>query len=293
MEGLLMDANMFQWLMYEPNWKAFFGLAVCMLFVAFQCLRLLGSMLKLMRTIAPLAQEVGQLKQAIRALQEDGAHGPTALQDAQTSLKEPISQQLESLDTQVSALSEVAQQLQSAVKMEKAMEELQELRQVVNATKSQIEKIGDPVEKSAERLKAFHESYNRSHLSEAMKILATRAESEELEKLTKLVQSELLKMMQQFAAAETVQDSILKQGRDALAASQQEMKGVTEKLVTLESGMERSLNLHKTLSNELHVVRTVGGQDRQDPEGVDGSPGMMPEHFQAIAPLDSHAEVHW
>ena len=68
-----------------------------------------------------------------------------------------------------------------------------------------------------------------------MKILAPKAESDDLEKLSKLVQGELLKMMQQFAAAETVQDSILKQGRESLACFQQEIKALSEKLVALEN----------------------------------------------------------
>ncbi|CAE7304013.1 unnamed protein product, partial [Symbiodinium sp. CCMP2592] len=172
------------------------------------------------------------------------------------------------------------------------MDQLSDLRQALQDTRALLDKLGDPIEESKNRIIELHDSYKKSHLAETMKMLASKAETDEVEKLSKLVKAELLKMMQQFAAAETVQDSILKQGRDMLLCLQGELKTMSDKIVAIDTGMERSLNLHKTLSNELHVAKTVLEQklDKANKALVDH---QGPVFIQASFPAGSDLEVHW
>ena len=274
-----------QWLFYEPNWKAFAGLTMIVIVMLASCSYVLHDASKLMRSLAPLAQHAEQIKQLLES-GEKMAEQQTGQQQVYSDAVNDIGPQLDSLGEQVKSLTETVVQMQADLKLQEATEDLQMLKKWTEDTKNMITKMGDPIEKSAERLQVFHEAFKKSHLAEAMKILAPKAESDDLEKLSKLVQGELLKMMQQFAAAETVQDSILKQGRESLACFQQEIKALSEKLVALETGMERSLNLHKTLSNEVHVAKTVMEQkiDKANKE-LSNHQGWCQSSFRPLFPL--------
>ena len=235
MESVPFEALSVRWLLYERNWKAFAGLTLVVTLVLAQGLLSFRSTSKLLNKVGLQVQQLQDAFEALPIRRE--AVGP-ALLDKDLDVG-PLLARMEGLQGQIEAVSQQVQKLQSEIRLDKALEDLQTLVQAVEATKGLIKEMEDPTQKSteriqqlqegftetAERLKQFHETFTRSHLASTMKMLASKAEAEDLEKLTKLVQSELLKMMQQFAAAETVMDSILKQGRESHPARHQECHG--------------------------------------------------------------------
>eukprot|EP00439_Symbiodinium_sp_Y106_P003734 s2506_g1.t1 len=291
-----LEALQLSWLLYEPNWKAFAGLTLVMAVLLVQGMCLFRSTSQVLRK---MEAQVRSLQESLEALPHHQEAAGPALLDKDLDAG-PWVTKMEGIQGHIETVSQQVQALQAEIKMEKALEELRTLHEALETTRGMLKEMESQksdesvkmqqlqvnVTESTDRLKQFHEAFTKSHLVSTMKMLATKAESEDLEKLSKLVQSELLKTMQQFAAAETLMDSILKQGRESLSATQQNLKNLTEKAVVLESGMERSLNLHKTLSNELHVCKTVLEQKVDKLlKGLQDHQGWCQSSFRPLFPL--------
>ena len=291
-----LEALQLSWLLYEPNWKAFAGLTLVMAVLLVQGMCLFRSTSQVLRK---MEAQVRSLQESLEALPHHQEAAGPALLDKDLDAG-PWMTKMEGIQGHIETVSQQVRALQAEIKMEKALEELRTLHEALETTRGMLKEMESQksdesvkmqqlqvnVTESTDRLKQFHEAFTKSHLVSTMKMLATKAESEDLEKLSKLVQSELLKTMQQFAAAETLMDSILKQGRESLSATQQDLKNLTEKAVVLESGMERSLNLHKTLSNELHVCKTVLEQKVDKLlKGLQDHQGWCQSSFRPLFPL--------
>ncbi|CAE7247915.1 unnamed protein product [Symbiodinium sp. CCMP2592] len=235
--GLQELGNQFWWLMYEPNWKAFATLTVILLGVVYSFSLSLRKLTSQLRMIGELTEEVAGLRAGLAQAQAPPQGSFLPLPAGPTVDLEPL---MASLNKSVASMENTLHELQAEIKVTTYKQDLQDLLQHVEAAKASLEQLADPVTKSCDRITELHESYKKNHLSEMMKMLASKVESTDIDELKKLVQGELLKMMQQFAAAETIQ-----------------IKAVQDKAIALETGIDRSLNLHKTLSNELHVCKTV------------------------------------
>ena len=117
---------------------------------------------KLMRSLAPLAQHAEQIKQLLES-GEKMAEQQSGQQQVCSDAVHDIGPQLDSLGEQVKSLTETVVQMQADLKLQEAMEDLQVLKKWTEDTKNMITKMGDPIEKSAERLQVFHEAFKKSH----------------------------------------------------------------------------------------------------------------------------------
>eukprot|EP00439_Symbiodinium_sp_Y106_P033945 s327_g4.t1 len=74
--------------------------------------------------------------------------------------------------------------------------------------------------------------------------------------MNKALQALALDCQKQFAMAETTQDGVLRQGREALQYTQSDLKAVNEKLATMDASLESVKTDAKQLSTDLHVAKT-------------------------------------
>ena len=74
--------------------------------------------------------------------------------------------------------------------------------------------------------------------------------------MNKALQALAIDCQKQFAMAETTQDGVLRQGREALHFTQSEMKAIGEKLATMETAIDFVKADTKQLTTDLHVAKT-------------------------------------
>ena len=197
-----LEALQLSWLLYEPNWKAFAGLTLVMAVLLVQGMCLFRST---SQALLKMEAQVRRLQESIETLPHNKEAAGPALLDKDLD-EGPWMTKMEGIQGHIETVSQQVQALQAEIKMEKALEELRTLHESVETNRGLLKEMESQtsddsvkmqqlqvnVTESTERLKQFHEAFTKSHLVSTMKMLATKAESEDLEKLSKLVQSELL-----------------------------------------------------------------------------------------------------
>ncbi|CAE7268477.1 Lrrc4c [Symbiodinium sp. CCMP2592] len=256
----LLPQESLYWLLLEPNWKAFAGLTFLLLVTVGQVYMLLRKMNASINLLASLPAEVADLKEqmyhltqvpgSVSATTADGTprEGPGASPSAMAS----IANQLDCVDAKLLDLGKLAQSLQLEIKHGTVKSQVEELLVMVQTSQMHLTNLDSPMKDSAEKLRDLHEQFKRGHVVDIMKMLASKVEASELEAMNTSLQQVLLDIVKKLALkVETTELSEL---------NRLEKQALMEKIVKVETTGDKVQDLCKTLSNEIHVCKTVVAQ---------------------------------
>ena len=153
-----------------------------------------------------------------------------------------VAGRLDCVDAKLLDLSKVVAQLQAEMQQSDLQTALEELRMNTRMTRASLQE-------SAEKVTQFHAAINKGVMVDVMKVLLTKAEKNQLEDMNRTVQQNLLDILKKLSSkVETTE--LADMGR-------LEKQAISEKLVKIDASCDRLQDLCKTLSNEIHVCKTV------------------------------------
>ncbi|CAE7611516.1 unnamed protein product [Symbiodinium sp. CCMP2592] len=217
---------------------------------------LLHRMSMTLTRLAPLPMEVATLKEQMEYLTQVPGSSASCTVDGSpkdgTGTMASIANQLNCVDAKLLELGRTAQALQLEVKQGALQSQLDELQAMVQASQQHLLSLDSPLKHSAGKIEELHEQFKRGHMVDIMKMLASKVEGSELEAVNQNLQQVLLDIVKKLASkAETSELS---------EVSRLEKQALTEKIVKVETTGDKIQDLCKTLSNEIHVCKTVVAQ---------------------------------